>query len=221
MKKLKRICLLLLLPIAGLALIGHFSACSSYGPSEAGKGTEAFAEAPKIVNEAPVPEGWPALTPVGQVRVKTYPTYRAAFIVADAENGGSDSGMFRPLFNHIQREDIAMTAPVKMTYDEAGRQRSMAFLYRTSDMGAAGIDGKDPRVQVRDVPEMTVLSIGVKGGYSHDRFSQHVAKLNAWLAEQDTYRAAGEARYLGYNSPFVFPSYRKYGEVQMPIEPIQ
>lgn len=112
-----------------------------------------------------------------------------------------------------------MTAPVEMTYNEDGKQRTMAFLYRTPDMGTAGSDAKDQRVEVRDVPAMTVLSIGVKGDYNHERFEAHVAKLRAWLKDNSEYQPAGDPRYLGYNSPFVFPSTRKYGEVQIPIKP--
>lgn len=192
-------------------------ACSHYGPSPAGKGTAAFEEAPSIFNEAPVPEGWPALTPVDEIRVKQYPAYRAAYISADDDNSGS-SGLFRPLFNHIKRQDIAMTAPVEMTYADDGEESSMAFLYRTTDMGALGSDTDDPDVVVKDIPAQTALSIGLKGGYSHSRFEKAVIKLNAWLNENSGYRAAGDPRYLGYNSPFV-PGPMRYGEVQIPIEP--
>ena len=151
------------------------------------------------------------------MRVKTYPAYRAAVIEAE-EDGASSSSLFRPLFNHIKREDIAMTAPVEMTYDAKGRQDSMAFLYRTPDMGQTGADSEDPRIQVKDIPEMTVVSIGLKGSYTHDTFETARGKLNTWLKENPGYRPIGEPRYLGYNSPFV-PSWMKYGEVQLPIEP--
>lgn len=216
---MKRLRYLLLIPVLG-AFLYFAKACASYGPSEAGKGTAAYDEAPSIVNEAPVPDNWPALTPVDEIRVKQYPAYRAAFIVADQDKGGSDNGLFRPLFNHINREDIAMTSPVEMTYDQEGDADSMAFLYRTTDMGKLGPDADDPRIKVRDVPAMTVLSVGVKGDYTHERFEQYVKQLNAWLADHKSYRAVGEPRYLGYNSPFVFPASRRYGEVQVPIQPV-
>ena len=201
--------------LCGVLLTGW--ACSSYGPSKAGLGTAAAQEAPSIFNEAPVPEGWPALTPVDEIRIKTYPAYRAAKIVAKADNEQSSSGMFRPLFNHIKREDIAMTAPVEMTYSDEGEESSMAFLYRTPDMGQPGSDSKDPRVQISDFPAQTVVSIGVKGGYTNDRFEEAMEQLSAWLTENTQYRAAGEPRYLGYNSPFV-PRFMRYGEVQVPVE---
>lgn len=224
-------------------------ACASYGRSDAGRpdtlrapadpvpadrtglsarqreAQAAYDEAPKIVNESPTPEGWPALTPANEIRVKQYPAYRAAVITADASGGasggGSGNGLFRPLFNHIKRRDIAMTAPVEMTYGDNGMQDAMAFLYRTADMGDAGADPDDPRIEIRDIPEQTALSIGVFGSYSHKRFEQAVQQLNTWMGENaEAWRTAGEPRYLGYNSPFV-PPFMRYGEVQVPIEPVR
>lgn len=215
--KIFKLMLRLTLILTGSAvLLGAIWACSSYGPSPAGMGTPEAAEAPKLFNEAPVPEGWPALTPVNEVRVKQYPAYRAAVIEAD-DQSGSSSGMFRPLFNHIKRQDIAMTAPVEMTYHDNGRQSSMAFLYRTAGMGSKGADSDDSRINVRDIPEMRVLSIGVQGGYTHSRFEDAVQVLNDWLNDNDQYVANGQPRYLGYNSPFI-PSIMRYGEVQIPLK---
>ena len=170
------------------------------------------------INEAPLPEGWPELTPVGEIEVKQYPVYRAAVI--DDETDGSQSGMFRPLFNHIQREDIAMTAPVEMTYD-GERQASMSFLYRKPDMGTLGSDSDDRRVEVRDIQPMAAVSIGVRGRYSTEQYNEALDQLNAWLtANADQWRAVGEPRYLGYNSPFV-PGFLRYGEVQVPVEAVE
>lgn len=174
----------------------------------------ACTQGPRI-NEAPLPEGWPELTPVGEIQVKQYPVYRAAVI--DDETDGSQSGMFRPLFNHIQREDIAMTAPVEMTYD-GERQASMAFLYRNPTMGSLGSDAEDQRVEVREIEQQTAVSIGVRGRYSEHNYNEALAKLNTWLDEnKDQYTQADEPRFLGYNSPFV-PWFLRYGEVQIPVQ---
>ena len=174
----------------------------------------ACTQGPRI-NEAPLPEGWPELTPVGEIQVKQYPVYRAAVI--DDDTDGSQRGMFMPLFNHIQREDIAMTAPVEMTYD-GKKQSSMAFLYRNTEMGSLGSDADDQRVEVRDIQKQTAVSIGVRGRYSEDNYNEALDKLNAWLDDnKDQWQANGEPRFLGYNSPFV-PWFLRYGEVQVPVE---
>jgi len=163
--------------------------------------------------------------------VKDYPAYRLArapMPQADSDRDSQNSA-FRVLFDHIKENQIAMTAPVEMTYStddtqttqpspatDAYRQQSMAFLYGDMDMGEPGRDGD---VEVIDVPPMKVVSIGVKGGYTTQRFAEAKAKLDAWLSERDAaYKPAGPPRYLGYNSPFV-PVWMRYGEVQIPIEP--
>jgi len=174
----------------------------------------ACTQGPRI-NEAPLPEGWPELTPVGEIQVKEYPVYRAAVINEDTD--GSQRGMFMPLFNHIQREDIAMTAPVEMTYD-GSKQSSMAFLYRNTEMGSPGSDEADGRVEVKDIEPQTAVSIGVRGSYNDDNYKEALGKLSTWLDDnKDQWQTAGEPRFLGYNSPFV-PWFLRYGEVQVPVE---
>jgi hypothetical protein len=126
------------------------------------------------------------------------------------------------LFRHIERNEIAMTAPVEMemAVDDRGRAEadttSMAFLYGSPETGAAGPDPADPEVVVEDVPELTVVSLGIRGSYREERFAEFTGKLDAWLAEHPEWVAAGPPRTLAYNSPFV-PGLLKYAEVQLPI----
>lgn len=177
-----------------------------------------------IVNEAPLPEGWPKLTPVGQVEVKQYPAYRAAFIESvptpDAAHDQATDTMFNQLFSHIKANDIPMTAPVEMGYADAsvaeGTQPamdSMAFLYRYPGTGTPEDDGD---VAVRDMPGQTVVSIGVRGGYTPEQYADALARLDTWFDQHPEYTRAGPPRTLGYNSPFV-PAFFRYGEVQLPV----
>jgi len=171
-----------------------------------------------MIKEAPLPEGWPALTPVGEVAVRTYPVYRAA-VVEDDDVPAEQGPMFNTLFDHIKRNDIAMTTPVEMGYGEDDGDRSqmtsMAFIYRKREWGAIGTEGA---VEVRDIQPQTMASIGVRGDYTDDRFTTNLATLNEWLdARADQYRVAGPPRYLGYNGPFTLP-FMRYGEVQLPVE---
>ncbi|MCC6679446.1 MAG: heme-binding protein [Phycisphaeraceae bacterium] len=165
--------------------------------------------------EAKLPAGWPEFTPVGQIQIKQYPAYREAIITTD-QTDASPNAMFRPLFEHISKNDIAMTAPVDVTYTQTDghpQMRSMSFLYDIPDRGPTGEAGA---VQVRDVPPAEVISIGSRGGYNDSTLTRGLAKLHAWLAEHPAYEAAGPPRYLGYNSPFI-PYFWKYSEVQIPI----
>jgi hypothetical protein len=122
------------------------------------------------------------------------------------------------LFNHIKKNDIAMTAPVEMTYGESKSERpqskSMAFLYSSTEIGKAEKQGK---VEVVDVPAMTTVSIGLRGDYNDQQVAQAREHLQAWLSEHaDQYEAAGDLRVLGYNSPLV-PAAARYSEVEIPV----
>lgn len=171
---------------------------------------------------AETPEGWPSITPVGKVEIKTYPVYRAA-AVRDAGDTRDPSGsLFMTLFNHIQKNDIAMTAPVDMSYGNAvdassgsfPRVTSMAFLYRSTDLGRVGRDGA---VTVEDVAPRQYASVGVRGDYNARTFQRGLKQLESWLSAHPEWKRAGEPRFLGYNGPFVPPFWR-YGEVQIPVE---
>jgi len=174
---------------------------------------------PMLVSEANLPQGFPAAGPVGKVIVKTYPAHRLA---RTAAGDGGDNRMFMRLFGHIKRNEIAMTAPVTMDWSgepaERGGPESMAFLYAEPDLGEAGPDPADENVTVADVPEATVVSIGLRGSYGEKTFRKGAEQLDAWLAEHPEWEPAGPPRMLAYNSPFV-PGLLKYSEIQRPIRP--
>ena len=170
-------------------------------------------------DEAPLPDGWPELTPVDEVEIREYPSYRAA-VVTDDDTQAGQSQMFGPLFRHISSNDIPMTAPVDMTYGRDSEDRgapdrmtSMAFLYRTPDLGPLGVDGV---VKVEDMSPQAYASTGVRGSYSDAHFEEGLDRVHAWLDGHRDWRADGPPRYLGYNSPFV-PWFWRYGEVQVPV----
>lgn len=195
----------------GLVAVGTFVGCVRHSG-----GTWAF-------DSAPLPEGWPELTPVGEVQVKTYPLARAA-IVRDVDlpkdgSRGGQGAMFGELFGHIKDRGIAMTAPVEMGYRETEggelEMDEMGFYYRTLDMGPAGTDGS---VRVVDQAEQTYATVGTRGSYSARRYADGLALIEAFLQSSPEWQAAGEPRFLGYNGPFTLWFWR-YGEVQMPVEP--
>lgn len=192
----------LIAAVFGLGALTMLASCVSFQPF--------------MIREAPLPEGWPELTPVGEIRVQEYPVYRAASVESDGRRNAMNP-MFSELFGHIKKEGIAMTAPVDVGYDpnnrDAGPTR-MAFLYRSTAQGATGLDGE---VLVEDVQPATFASLGMRGNYKVEIIDEQVQKLSAWLNEQSAWRATGPPRYLGYNGPFV-PPFLRYGEVQFPVE---
>lgn len=154
--------------------------------------------------EAPLPEGFPGPGPVGRIREKRYPGYRAA----RAEGGGA----FFTLFSHIQRNGVAMTAPVEMTMDEGAGTMDMAFLYERPGQGEAGPQGA---VSVLDLPARRVLSLGMRGSRSRAAFGAARRVLLARM-EREGLEADGPFRVLGYNSPMVPPA-DSFWEVQVPV----
>ena len=171
----------------------------------------------------PLPDGYPVPTPPGAIELKRYP------LVRRAEIGGTmtpDWGMnftFFPLFNHIKRRDIAMTSPVELNYsglEPSGRKGpnswTMSFLYRSADLAPAGIDPKDTRILIEDIPPMAVVAIGMRGAYKLNRVKNGVSQLRGWLSQQSDWEEAGEPRALFYNGPEA----RKrdlWSELQIPV----
>jgi hypothetical protein len=211
------------------------TACSSPGASPT---TQASAtqptEPPFLFDEARLPSGFPAGGAVDAVTVKRYPPCRLARITKAAILAAGQpetESMFMALLHHIERNDIPMTTPVEACYDmlaqpEAPRSAAefkkirpiaMSAIYPDRNLGQPGVDPKDARVSVIDVPACTVLSIGVRGGYSAKNFAAALAKLNTFIGQSGgQYTVIGPPRYLAYNTPFV-PEFARFGEVQLPI----
>lgn len=199
------------LPVLMALLLGCSASEKPVAPARVGEARELF-----IFNEAPLPKGYPRPGPIGVVMVKDYPMARAAMVRADDLGGADSNRMFMPLFNHIKKNDIAMTSPVVMGYSQSGdvvAPNSMAFVYANVELGQIGMDGE---VNVEDFPAMTFVSVGVRGSYNESNFRKGLESLHAWLAANAQYEASGPPRYLGYNSPFV-PGFLRYGEVQIPV----
>jgi hypothetical protein len=168
----------------------------------------------QLVREAPLPKGFPEPTPVGEIRVQKYPPYRVAR--TKFTDGGSSS--FMALFNHIASNQISMTAPVEMSYQNLEeknlRALDMAFLYENPTIGQTGSTGK---VEVADVAARTAVSIGVRGETSAEAVQSTHQLLKAWLADHaDEYVAGGNVRVLGYNSPMISKE-KRFFEVQIPV----
>lgn len=179
-----------------------------------------------------LPVGYPAPTPPGAVDLKRYPVVRRAEI--GGTRGEPDLGRtagFWPLFKHIKRRDIAMTAPVEMeakAYDAAAGVASiddaasdeawaMSFLYREVEQGPTGHDEQDERVRVVDTPELVVVSRGFKGNYSDARIKRELTALAEWIAADGRLEPAGRARVLMYNGGPADDPRKYWSEVQIPV----
>jgi len=171
----------------------------------------------------PLPQGYPPPTPPGAIEVKEYPAVRRAGVGSKLPPDWGMNLAFWPLFHHIKRREIAMTAPVEVSYEGLSAPRAsqpsdwtMYFLYRTRELGPEGLDPQDTRVLVEDVPPMTVIAIGMQGPYRLDAVKAGVAALRDWLASQSEWEEAGQVRALFYNGPEVRAA-SKWFEVQLPV----
>jgi hypothetical protein len=179
-----------------------------------------------------LPVGYAPPTPPGAIDIKRYPSLRRA---ETSGSGNPRVGMnlgFFPLFNHIKRRNIAMTAPVEMDYEGWNTQDgkvlpepksspdrwTMSFLYRTADLGPAGPDPRNENITVVDTPERLVIAIGYQGSYAFSRSRQELDTLAEWIAQDGRYEVIGEPRVLHYNGPEQRDGL-KWGEVHLPVKP--
>lgn len=182
------------------------------------------AEAGRMRIETALPEGYPAPTPPGAIDIKRYPSVRRAEV--SSEGNLSGSGGFWPLFRHIQRNDIAMTAPVEMDYvgienvTNAKKieptKSTMSFLYRTRNLHPTGVDPKNEKITIRDTEPVLVVALGGRGDIELSNMKPMFEKLEAWLKANPQWEVAGPYRTFGYNGPDTRRS-RRWTEAQIPI----
>ncbi len=174
--------------------------------------------------DAPLPLGFPDATKPGAIEVKDYPAYRSAVAKSDGAMAQGGDLLFFWLFNHIQKKDIAMTAPVINNYQDAEMLKSpgtrgnlsMEFLYRQPDQGETG-EGVGP-VEVKDFPPAKYVCLGIQGRMANSVMQEGIETLNAWLEESKEWEAAGPPRRLGYHGPMT-PVEQRLWEIQIPIKP--
>ena len=151
------------------------------------------------------------MTEPGVCEIKALP----AAVILRARTGGGyfreNNGLFRKLFETIQRNQIPMTTPV-----EAGIQPGSMIFY----LDPASSKKKDLNLVVgverKEVEKRTVASIGIRGGYSRESFEENQSKLREWLTKQKDWEPVGEAYAVYWNSPFMI-WFLKRSEVHLPV----
>ncbi|HEY0880892.1 MAG TPA: heme-binding protein, partial [Archangium sp.] len=133
-------------------------------------------------------------------------------------NGGSkEIAMTAPVTQApASGERIAMTAPVTQT--PAGPQRwrvqfTMPSAYRLETLP----EPKDPRVQLRVVPEKRVAALRYSGTWSQKNYDEHLATLRAAM-KRERLEPAGEPTWARYDPPFK-PWFLRTNEIQIEVRP--
>jgi effector-binding domain-containing protein len=152
-------------------------------------------------------------SPVGAAELKTLP----AGVLLKSSGKGSyfdgANGLFRPLFNYISKHDIAMTTPVEASIGEA------AMFFWVAESERSKVAGNGPGVEVIEIPERRVASLGARGSYSAGNFRKTRDELLAWLANRTDLAAAGEPYAVYWNGPFT-PGFLKRYEVHIPVRAV-
>ncbi|MBT7405481.1 MAG: hypothetical protein HN754_05160 [Opitutae bacterium] len=149
-------------------------------------------------------------TPVGEIKVLNLPQRTALEASSSTSYFSENNGLFRKLFRYISSHDISMTTPVEADITPG----KMRFFVGEDDLGKKFKTTKD--VSVKVLPSMKVVSIGIRGSYSQERFTENRKKLTAWLASNKKFEQSGEAYGVYWNGPFV-PGVFKRSEVHIPI----
>ena len=210
-------------PLVLLLLFGLLGVTS--GPTRADEPKSAGSKVEPMAadGDAPLAEGFPDATAPGKIAVKEYPAYRSAVTRSNKATVSSGDLMFFTLFNHIQRNQVEMTAPVINTFKTprmietpgAKGEVTMEFVYRSPKEGKSGPDG--PSIEVVDHPARSFVCIGFQGGnLSDDRMREAVATLRKWLDEHKSeWVEDGPPRRRGDPGPMTPPG-QSHGEGQLP-----
>jgi len=149
-------------------------------------------------------------TPVGEIKVLKLPQRTALEASSSMSYFSENNGLFRKLFRYISSHDISMTTPVEADINPG----KMRFFVGEDDLKKKFKTTKD--VSVKVLPSMKVVSIGIRGSYSQERFNENRKKLTAWLASNKKFEQSGDAYGVYWNGPFV-PGVFKRSEVHIPI----
>ena len=151
-------------------------------------------------------------TDVDVIEIKTVPA--ATLLVAQSTDNYFDGNndLFRPLFRYIQTHDIPMTIPV-----EADIEPGAMYFYVGSNHADRDLKATNA-VNVIQLPERTVVSLGVRGSYNEKNFKEAQKALTDYLAKQDAWVQDGPARAVYWNGPFTI-GLLKRSEVHIPVKP--
>jgi DNA gyrase inhibitor GyrI len=152
-------------------------------------------------------------TPPRIIEIKTILESRILVTEADGSYFDQSNQMFGRLFNYIREHNIPMSAPVEGSLDDEAR---MVFYIGPQVEDEELSDTRE--VHVLRLPERKVAAIGARGSYKEKNVRKNLEKLEAYLAKQSEYEAAGPAYSVYWNPPFI-PWFLRHLEVHIPVRP--
>ena len=112
-------------------------------------------------------------------------------------------------------EEIAMTAPV--TRAQTGPDAWTVTFYMPDEYTMETLPTpNNERVIVREEPARLIAAVRFSGNGPESSFRKKQTELEVWIDERG-YRAVGQARYAGYDAPYVPGPFRR-NEVMIEVE---
>lgn len=151
------------------------------------------------------------MTGAGVCEIKTLPAGVVLKARSDGDYFRENNGLFRRLFQAIQRNEVPMTTPV-----EAGIRPGTMIFYldpKSAERTDLELAGGVERVEKK---ERVVASVGVRGGYSKESFEVNAERIREWIKTQPGWKGEGEPYVVYWNSPFVI-WFLKRSEVHLPV----
>lgn len=184
------------------------------GAAESGEADAETTSPEGYVNEAPLPDGFPPPSKLGEVVRKSYPLVRSF-----SAEGKQAFGL---CFAYLLKNRHQMTAPVVMSYNKSRKGSDRFLPYDAGRMHfllkrpALDQPKKDGKVTVSDMKKMQVVSIALQGKLSAQRVRTAEDRLRAYIDRHPKLKATGKPRLLGYNGPAT-PQSKRYWEIQIPV----
>ena len=152
-------------------------------------------------------------SPIGAAELKTLPSGLLLKASATENYFDQSNRLFGPLFGYISSHEIAMTTPVEAKIEGA------AMFFWVAKSQQAKVAGSSGAVEVIEMPERWVASLGARGTYSAQNFSKTRDQLLAWLGQRKEVEAAGSPYAVFWNGPFT-PGFLKRYEVHVPVRSV-
>lgn len=169
------------------------------------------------------------------IEIREYVPSIVAEVIIEGDFRSAGNRAFRPLFRYIDghntaRREIAMTAPVtqqkrgtKIAMTAPVSQAKVADGWAVSFMMPASLDmetvpePRDPAVAIRQLPAHRAVAIRYTGGWSEQRYLEHLQRLQGWVAHAGL-ETVGEPVWARYNAPYV-PWWLRRNEILLRLAP--
>jgi len=178
--------------------------------------------------------GYQVVRRLGEIEIRQYEPYAVAEVLIDAPAEEAGNEGFRVLAAYIFGKNkgerkLEMTAPVTQTPVPVKLEMTAPVTltsatggYRVQFVLPKGVSATlapvpiDPRVQLRDVPSMTVAVIRYAGFWTDANYNEHLSTLKEALRSADLH-ASGQPIYSRYDPPWTLWFMRR-NEIWLPLD---